>query len=125
MAEEEKKEETKEETVEEVKEETKEEIKEETKEEIKLAPGADSVDLTEEEKSNILAKQNLLDRNRMFLSTLRLQYLASERRVLDSVEKVQNDFLDYLKNLSVEKGIPQGEDWIYDQNTMSFKKQAK
>lgn len=79
------------------------------------------VTLTEEEKNMIRAHQELIDRERMTLANLRMQYLASERQVMANMEKAQNDFVSHLKVLSKAKGIPANEEWIFDAATFSFR----
>ena len=110
------------------KEPEKEIIKEEKVEEkveAKLPEGTTMVELTQEEKNIVNAHQTLMERHRMSLSNLRMQYLGSERQIIDNIGKAQADFVAHLKMLSQTKGIPEGEEWVFDPNDLKFKKREQ
>jgi len=78
------------------------------------------IKLSDEEKNIIRAYQEIMDRERMIVANLRMQYLSSERQVLMGIEKIQNDTISHLKMLLRTKGVPEDENWVFDPTTFSF-----
>ena len=63
------------------------------------------IELTEEEKSNIKTRLSLLDRQKSALGTIRRQYLVSERKVLEAIEKTELEYVEFITLLSKEKEV--------------------
>jgi hypothetical protein len=77
--------------------------------------------LTDEEKNIIKAYQKMIDKEKMLLANLRIQYITSENRVIQDLEKAQNDFYSHIKILSKSKNIPANQEWFFDPAELCFK----
>ncbi len=83
----------------------------------------DVITLTVEEKNIIRAHQEIMDKERLTLANLRMQYLASEKQLVTNIEKSQNDYVSHLKVLSKAKKVPATGKWIFDPIAADFKLQ--
>lgn len=91
----------------------------------KLDKDVTLVELSNEEKQLAVVYQRQIERSRLTLANLRMQYLAAERRTLEAIDKAQVDFVSHLKALCQTKGIPQKEEWLFDPNELNFKKKTE
>jgi hypothetical protein len=81
-----------------------------------------NVKLTEEEKNMIKAYQKMIDHEKMLLANLRIQYITSENKVMQNLEKAQNDFYSHIKILSKSKNISTNQEWFFDPAELCFKR---
>ena len=72
------------------------------------------IKLTEDEIKTLQEYQKAIDGEKSALGNLRLQFLLSEKNIVNKIERSQNDFYAHLKMLSQGKGIPSDGTWVFD-----------
>jgi hypothetical protein len=84
----------------------------------------DSVVLTEEEKKVFIQYKQKSDQETFSLGSLRKQFVYAEKQILERVEKADSDLMDHIKMVAKAKGVPDGGDWVFNMETMSFSKKS-
>ena len=81
------------------------------------------IDLNEDEKENMRVRLTLIEKQKAAFGAMRRQYLVSERKVLDAIEKSEADYISHIKMLSQMKKVPTEEEkWAYDPDAQVFRK---
>lgn len=81
------------------------------------------VKLTDEERAALSGYGVSVDQQKGALAELRLQYLRSEARVLQAINKTENDYMEHLKRLATEHGLNiETQAWQYDAQDGTFRR---
>lgn len=81
--------------------------------------------LTIEEKQAIQKYQYDIKDAMATIGSIRRQYARAESNLLTRLDQLENEFMNHLRALAKDRGMPDGEDWIFDPNTYGFvKKQS-
>ena len=83
------------------------------------------VTLTEDEVKTVLQYKLKVDQTRADLGTLRIQFLAAEKQILDNMTKADEGLLTHIKTLAEGKGVPVDETCVFDFSTFSFVKRPQ
>ena len=85
----------------------------EEKSESKMLLGKDEISAVKKYQEEI--KENLIA-----LASTRRQFLISERALLDKLSKLENNYLNHLKALAINRGMLDEENWVFDPNLNAF-----
>jgi hypothetical protein len=80
--------------------------------------------LTIEEKQAVERYQGEIKDAMAALGSVRRQALRSEHSLLQRIDNLENEFMNHLRALAKNRGMPDDEDWIFDPNTFSFVKKT-
>lgn len=81
------------------------------------------IELTEEEKENMRAILTLIEKQKAALGVLRRQYLNSESKLLEALDKGESDYISHVNMLSKMKKVPTSEEkWAFDPTACVFRK---
>lgn len=80
----------------------------------------DKMVLNIEEKQAVEKYQQDIKDLMAALGSIRRQYIHSENNLLNKLDTMENEFMNYLRELAKERGMPEGEDWVFDPNVYGF-----
>lgn len=80
--------------------------------------------LTIEEKQAVQKYQQEIKDAMAALGSVRRQALRSENSLLQRVDNLENEFMNHLRALAKNRGMPEDEDWIFDPNQYGFVKKS-
>lgn len=63
------------------------------------------VEIDEVEKEALKQYRSYIDQQKFSLGELRIQYLKSEARLLQAIAKSEENYLEYLKKLALQKDL--------------------
>jgi hypothetical protein len=82
----------------------------------------DNMTLTIEEKQAVEKYQREIKNAMAAVGSLRRQYIHSEGELVSRLNDLENEFMNHLKALAKNRGMPEDEDWIFDPNKYTFLK---
>jgi len=81
------------------------------------------IELTKEEGEMVKTYQDNVAKTRSALGSFRQQYLASEQKAIENIDKAESEYLSYVKTLSQSKSIAIGsEKWVFEPEKLLFRK---
>lgn len=67
--------------------------------------------------------RNYIDQQKFGLGELRIQYLKSEAKILQMIAKSEDNYLEYLKTLALQKGLDiKSNQWEFEPENGVFKR---
>jgi hypothetical protein len=79
--------------------------------------------IDEVEKEALRQYRAYIDQQKFGLGELRIQYLKSEARILQTIAKSEERYLEYLKNLAIQKGLDiTNQQWEFEPSGGVFKR---
>jgi hypothetical protein len=79
--------------------------------------------LTQEEMDNVNSFQEQIKELVANLGGVLRHYKSLESSALSQIDKVENEYMSYIKLLAKSKGMKENENWIFDRATQSFRKE--
>jgi tRNA uridine 5-carbamoylmethylation protein Kti12 len=80
----------------------------------------DTMKLTIEEKQHIQKIQDDIKSALASLGSTRRQFVKTEGKLTAHIDKLEEDFMTYLKVVAKNKGMTDEEDWVFDPNEYGF-----
>jgi len=81
------------------------------------------IELTQEEEENIRTILTLIEKQKAALGVLRRQYLDSEKKLFEALEKAESDYVSHVNMLSKMKKVPTSDErWVFDPSACVFRK---
>lgn len=78
--------------------------------------------LTIEEKQAVQQYQQGLKEAMATLGSFRRQYVNTENNLLTKLNQLENEFMNHLRALAKNRGMPDNEDWVFEPHTYEFVK---
>ncbi len=80
------------------------------------------VQIDDVEKDALKQYRAYIDQQKFGLGELRLQYLKSEAKMLQMIAKSEDNYLEYLKTLAIQKGLDiTSQQWEFESSSGTFK----
>jgi len=76
--------------------------------------------LTIEEKQAVQKYQQDIKDSMAAIGSVRRQALRTEQTLLERLSSLENEFMNHLRALAKNRGMPDEEDWVFDPNTYGF-----